>query len=192
MWRKFPLHTLLHFALAWLAACLLWQQRRLYFGAIGAKQMLSKLTRLLITTGTLASGIPFSLAAQVGLSSGGAQVALMVRAAPNASMPAVRYIGVSSRRSDIREAAVKVRFSSNGSYRLVVRGVAGRSQGRVWVRSARGDYQEVLAGSSVTVARGAHTPGPTEREVSYRMESKAAAQPLSLPVRYELVIVPSI
>ena len=157
-----------------------------------AKQMLVKLTRLLITTGALASTIPLCLAAQVGLSSGAAQVSLMVRAAPHASMPAVRYVGVSSRHSGIREAAVKVRFSSNGSYRLVVRGVAGRSQGRVWVRSARGDYQEVLAGSSVMVARGAHSAGPAEREVSYRIESNAAAQPLSLPVRYELVIVPSI
>lgn len=156
------------------------------------RRALLKIGKTLLSIGTVASGLSSDLAAQVGLPSDIAQVTLVARSAPRASLPAVGPVGVRVSHGAIREAAVKVSFSTNTSYHLVVRGVAAGSKGRLWVRAARGDYREVLAGSSVTVARGAHSSGSAEREVSYRFESDATHQPLSLPVRYEIVVVPAI
>ena len=130
-----------------------------------------------------------SLEAQLGLSSGAAQVALMVRVAPRTSMPAVSPARRIQGQDQMTEVAVNVRYSVNSAYRLVVRATDAHPTSRMWVRAADGEYQEVIAGSSVTVTRGAHSAGLLEREVRYRIESRAS---LELPVRYELAVDPAI
>ena len=146
------------------------------------------LTTLAILALTSAS----SLEAQVGFSSSIAQVALVARSAPRASMQAVSRVRETDHQGQMQNAAVSVRLSANSSYRLVVRGISAQPTSRVWVRTVDGDYQEVVAGSSVTVARGAHSAGQLDREVSYRIESDAVDGPLELPVRYEIVMDPAI
>lgn len=89
----------------------------------------------------------------------------------------------------MKEVAVNVRYSVNGWYRLLVRATDAHPSSRVSVRAADGEYQEVIAGSSVTVARGARSAGLLEHEVRYRIESRASLQ---LPVRYEIVMDPAI
>ena len=131
------------------------------------------------------------LEAQVGLNSNAAQVALVVRVPTGASMAGVSTVQVIHPRGGLSEGIVTLRFSANTSYRLVVRTTDLDSAVRVWVRSVRGNYAEVKAGSSVTVAHEGQTGGQSERKVSYRMES------LDLgvhgpPLRYEVVVDPAI
>lgn len=63
----------------------------------------------------------------------------------------------------VRETSVAVRLSANTGYQLIVRGT-GSPTSRVWVRATNGEFQELTAGSSVTVARDAHNAGRWERE----------------------------
>ena len=137
----------------------------------------------------LALACASSLEAQVGLSSGAARVALIVRVAPLTSMPAVSPAREIQSQEEMTEGAVNLRYSVNSPYRLVVRATDSHPTSRVWVRAAEGEYQEVIAGSSVTVTRGAHSAGPQEREVRYRIESRRS---LELPVRFEIVMDPAI
>jgi hypothetical protein len=60
----------------------------------------------------------------------------------------------------------------------------------IWVRGVNGEFQELTAGSSVTVARGMHGAGEWDREVQYRIES--AGDLNSLPVRYEIALNPQL
>jgi hypothetical protein len=90
----------------------------------------------------------------------------------------------------MREASVQVRFATNTGYRLVVSGGGTANGSRVWVRAANGEYRELTPGVSVTVASGRRAAGEWEREVSYRIES--AADVVELPVRYEIVVDPTI
>lgn len=133
------------------------------------------------------------LSAQVGIGSNLAQVALVVRVAPRASIEGVSPAVRSTSRGSLTEAAVKVRVSTNTGYRLVVVGTASSQASRLWVRSSSGDFRELIPGASVTVAQGARSTGQWEREVSYRLESAADDSALeSLPVRYEIVVTPTI
>ena len=143
------------------------------------------LTTLAILALTSAS----SLEAQVGLSSGAAPVALLARVAPRTSVPAVSPAREIRSQEEMTEVAVNVRYSVNSPYRLVVRATDSHPTSRVWVRAADGEYREVVAGSSVTVIRGAHSASLQEREVRYRIESRRS---LELPVRYEIVVNPAI
>lgn len=153
---------------------------------------IGKQTLGLATLALLALAGASSLEAQVGLSSGAAQVALVARSAPQASMHAVSRARETDRQGQMQNAAVSVRFSANSSYRLVVRGISAQPTSRVWVRAVDGSYQEVVAGSSVTVARGENSASQFDREVSYRIESGAVDGSVDLPVRYELVVDPTI
>jgi hypothetical protein len=130
------------------------------------------------------------LSAQVGLGSNLAQVALVVRVAPRASIEGVSPAVRSTRQGALTEASVKVRLSTNTAYRLVVVGTASSQASRLWVRSSSGDFYELVPGASVTVAQGARSAGQLEREVSYRLESDGTLE--SLPVRYEIVVTPAI
>lgn len=133
------------------------------------------------------------MVAQVGLGSNVAQVALRVRVAPRASIQGVGPTVRSSSEGFLTEASVKVRLSTNTGYRLVAVGLPSSSPSRVWVRSATGDFQELVSGASVTVARDSRTAGQVEREVSYRVESANGDNNIeALPVRYEVVITPTI
>jgi hypothetical protein len=131
------------------------------------------------------------LSAQVGFSSNLAQVALVVRVAPRASIEGVSPPVQSTGQGSLTEASVKVRLSTNTGYRLVVVGTASSQASRLWVRTSSGDFQELVPGASVTVAQGQRAAGQLEREVSYKLEAAADAVE-SLPVRYEIVVTPTI
>lgn len=137
-----------------------------------------------------------SLQAQRGLGSGVAQIALIARVAPAAAFHGVSPTRGTVHAVGVKEARVTVRLSANTGYRLVVLGTGtepNRPLARVWVRGADGRFQRLSPGSSVTVARGAHTAGEWDREVSYRIEAPASADPgQTLPVRYEIRIDPTI
>jgi hypothetical protein len=147
--------------------------------------------RLLTLVTLLGLGSAPRLQAQIGLSSGTAQVALMAHVPVRASIPGVSSVLQTSRKDRVSEGSVMVRFTANTTYRLLVRGTDLHSNSRVWVRSGPGDYTEVKAGQSVTLVHGEATGGLSEREVSYRIESAEEGVP-GLPLRYEVVIDPSI
>jgi len=157
---------------------------------VGSKARRS-IGRLLTIVALLGLASAPVLEAQVGLSSRTAQVALVARVPVRASMPGVSSVLQTPRKDRVSEGSVMVRFTANTTYRLLVRGTELHSGSRVWVRSARGDYTEVKAGQSVTVLHGGDNGGPSESEVSYRIESaKDGVQ--DLPLRYEVVVDPSI
>ena len=126
---------------------------------------------------------------QVGISSGVAQIALVAHIAPRGSIQGVSAERETGRMGSVREASVMVRVAANTGYQLVVRGIPVAAS-RIWVRGVNGEFQELTAGSSVTVARGTHVAGQWDREVQYRIES--ASDLNSLPVRYEIAIDPTL
>ena len=133
------------------------------------------------------------LVAQAGMSSNISQVTLLVRVAPKASIQGVGPVVRSGSNGQMTEASVKVRLSTNTAYRLVAVGLPSNRGSRMWVRSTTGEFQELTPGGQVTVARESRTAGQLEREVSYRIESAAGNDQVeSLPVRYEVVINPTI
>ncbi|HEX7337778.1 MAG TPA: hypothetical protein VF252_11280 [Gemmatimonadales bacterium] len=136
---------------------------------------------------------PAPMAAQVGIASNVAEVALLVRVPLEASVQSVGPVVRSSGSGQVTEASVKVRLSINTAYRLVAVGLPSRRGTRMWVRSSTGGFQELTPGAEVTVMRESRTAGLSEREVSYRIESAAGNQHAeALPVRYEVVINPAI
>jgi hypothetical protein len=159
---------------------------------VGAARQISLTLR---TLATLVVGLlvqPQGVEAQIGLTSGMAQVALVARIAPRGSIQGVSAQRETGRVGTMREASVTVRMSANTGYQLVVKGT-GASTSRIWVRAANGEFQELTAGSSVTVAQDTHCAGQWEREVRYRIEAQDAAGDLTvLPVRYEIAINPVI
>jgi hypothetical protein len=148
--------------------------------------------------GILAVAGPAVLQAQVGLASGVAQIALIARVSPRASINGVGLARETARRGSVSEATVKVRLSANTGYRLVVVGTAPASSSaepasRLWVRAENGRFVELRSGVAVTVIRGHHTAGEWEPEVSYRSEASESVEgPHLLPVRYEVRIDPAI
>ena len=126
---------------------------------------------------------------QVGISSGVAQIALVAHIAPRGSIQGVSAERETGRMGAVREASVMVRVAANTGYQLVVRGTSVAAS-RIWVRGVNGEFQELTASSSVTVARGTHAAGHWDREVQYRIES--AGDLNSLPVRYEIAIDPTL
>jgi hypothetical protein len=145
------------------------------------------------TLAVLALATAPELGAQVGLSTGVAQVALIARSAPRASFQQVSPVVEMGRDGAMKDMSVSVRLLANTSYRLVVVGTAPATASRLWVRSADGDFQELSSGTAVTVAREVGSAGEWEREVSYRTEtSEADGVTNVLPVRYEIRVEPTI
>jgi hypothetical protein len=103
---------------------------------------------------------------------------------PAASLP--RRIG---RRGAVTEAAVKIRLAANSPYRLVARETAGLPS-RVWVQVEDGEFRELVPGSALTVSRD--PGGSSEREVHYMTEAGTAAAFTPMPVRFELLVDPTI
>lgn len=133
------------------------------------------------------------LGAQVGLSSGIAQVGLVARIAPRAAIQQVSPGIETGRHGAGKELSVSVRLLANTGYRLVVVGTETTTGSRLWVRGADGEFQEIRSGTAVTVVRDARSAGEWEREVGFRTEGgtvDGAGDPL--PVRYEMVINPTI
>jgi hypothetical protein len=145
-------------------------------------------TRTLLTLAVVLP-LPRVAQSQVGITSRLTQVALVAHVAPRGSIQAVSATRETGRVGGLRATSATVSISANTGYRLVVR-AAGVPTSRIWVRAVSGEFQELTAGSSITVARGAHTAGQTEREVQYRLES--AGSETSLPVRYEIAISPQL
>jgi hypothetical protein len=157
-----------------------------------AQQVLRLLGRTLAALSVVLLGSTAVMEAQVGLTSGMAQVALVARIAPRGSIQGVSQQRETGRVGSVRETSVAVRLSANTGYQLIVRGT-GSPTSRVWVRATNGEFQELTAGSSVTVARDAHNAGRWEREVHYRIETLGGADSdlQALPVRYEIAISPT-
>jgi hypothetical protein len=153
---------------------------------VGASRQI--LVRTLAALGVVLT-LPGVAQGQVGITSGVTQIALVAHVAPRGSIQAVSAERETGRRGSVREASVSVRVAANTGYQLVVRGT-GVTTSRIWVRGVNGEFQELTAGSSVTVARGTHAAGEWDREVQYRIES--AGDLSSLPVRYEIAISPQL
>ena len=148
---------------------------------------------LLGLSGGLAT--PGALPAQVGITSGFAQVALVARSAPRG---AIKTIGPQSERSvggAIRELSVRVQVSANTAYRLLVirTGATNTASGhaaQLWVRAANGELTALESGHPVVVARGRHEAGERSHEIVYRLQAGDPAP--ALPVRYEIAISPQL
>jgi hypothetical protein len=138
--------------------------------------------------------LPHSVEAQVGLGSNVAQVTLVARIAPRASIQAVSPIRETGQQGSLKEGSVSVRGSTNAAYRLTVVRTAAPvgAESRVWVRAANGTFELLNPGSRVTVARGARSAGQWESEVQYRIESGSEQGFDELPVRYEVAVTPTI
>ncbi|HEX5963388.1 MAG TPA: hypothetical protein VFY42_06665 [Gemmatimonadales bacterium] len=160
---------------------------------MSSKMELVALSRGFTTMAVLAlAGTP-ELGAQVGLSSGTAQVALVAHIAPQAAIHEVSPTLASTRDGTTNDVSVSVRISANTGYRLVVVGTIPAAGSRLWVRGMDGEFQELTAGSAVTVARDLRGAGECEREVTYRTETSASRGSTNgLPVRYEIRIEPAI
>jgi hypothetical protein len=130
--------------------------------------------------------------AQVGLTSGPAQVTLMARRSPQGSLPAVGIARELNRSGSVRETLTTVRIVANAGYRLVVRR-APSAQSRVWVRSADGEFQEVSRDSAVTVDQGGRGGGERESQIHFRVDGPGTDNiPGQPPVFYDLVMNPTL
>jgi hypothetical protein len=144
--------------------------------------------RILAALGVVLA-LPVVAESQVGITSGVTQIALIAHVAARGSIQEVSAERETGRIGSVREASVTVRVAANTGYQLVVRGTAVTAS-RIWVRGVNGEFQELTAGSSVTVARGTRAAGQWDREVHYRIES--ASDLNSLPVRYEIALSPQL
>lgn len=158
-----------------------------------ARQVVSLTRPMLVMIGIGAFASSSVAEAQVGLTSGMAQVALVARIPPRGSIEQVSSHRQTAATGTMREFSVTVRLSANTGYRLIVRGM-GVPTSPIWVRSADGTYQELRSGTSVTVARDSHCAGQWQREVRYRTEvtDSGDENPRALPVRYEIAIDPTL
>lgn len=165
---------------------------------MGVTAVLGVVSRRLAALGILAVAGPATIQAQVGLASGAAQIALIARVSPGASITGVSPTRETARRGILSEGTVRVRLSANTGYRLVVVGTAPVSSpaepvSRLWVRDENGRFEELRSGAAVTVVRGHHAGGGWEPEVSFRSEASESGEgPHLLPVRYEVRIDPTI
>jgi hypothetical protein len=135
-----------------------------------------------------------TLQAQVGLSSGLAQVVLVARSAPHGSIGSVGAAVERANQGSIREVLVPVRISCNSSYRLTVirTDVVDSSSSKIWVRSAGGEFQRLERGASVLVVQRGNSGGGNV-DVQYRMEKGSGSGGIQAPpVRYELAITPQL
>jgi hypothetical protein len=127
--------------------------------------------------------------AQVGISSGSARVSLLARAASHAAMPAASLPRRIAQRGTVTEAAVRIHLAANSPYRLVAHGTAGAAS-RVWIQVNGGEFRELVPGSALTVSR--EPGGSSEREVHYMTEAGTAVVFTPMPVRFDLVVDPTI
>jgi len=151
--------------------------------------------RLLLLSWTAALASAGALEAQVGLTSGLAQVVLVVRSAPRATIQSIGAPTEHPSSGSIREVSVRLRISANTAYRLMVirsdtRGSASAQEAPVWVRAESGEFQALEPRSAVLIARGNHDAGERDLEVLYRLQTTDSAPAATLPVRYEIAIDP--
>ena len=131
--------------------------------------------------------------AQIGLASSASQVGLVVRSAPRASALAVGSVHRTGRHGELTDATMDIQLSANSPYRLVVRGVSGTANRQIWVQSVEGEYRPVVEGSSVIVAWGSSASAQSRRQIRFQIDRTAPGTVGELlPVRYELVMEPTI
>ncbi len=186
-------HCGLAVAASWCAVCL--GGKRVFGPTPGDRRdrtVLPTIGRWLTALSAIALPIPGNAQAQVGLSSGVGQVTLVARSSPRASLHSVGPIVEIGRRGALKEATVGLRLSANSAYRLRVHRTSGHSRSRLWVHAVDGSYHELRAGSPVTVGRSSHASGDSESTVRYWLESPARGRATVLPVRYEIVVEPTI
>jgi hypothetical protein len=144
--------------------------------------------RAVLVVGLIAAGAGRS-EAQIGLSSGVAQVVLMARAPVQGSIqglfsePGIGLPGGSS------QGRITLHLSANTGYRLLARATDHSGGTRIWLRSVNGKMEEVTEATAVIVVDDAHPRGIAERRVEYRVDG-VVGEPDQLPVRYELQIKP--
>jgi hypothetical protein len=151
--------------------------------------------RVLILGWVATLAIAGVLQAQVGLSSGLAQVVLVARSAPRGSIDSIGLPVERANGGSTREVSVAVMVSSNTAYRLsVIRNDDRNSKwGDMWVRAAGGEFQSLERGSVILVARGQSDPAIGSLNVFYRLERGAPTGAIQAPpVRYELAITPQL
>lgn len=168
-----------------------------YFGVSLSVALARMIGCSLVAVAALVLSTPAALNAQVGLASGGAQIALIARASPRASIRGAGSTRETGRSGALREHTVTLRLAANTGYRLVVVGTApvtaGETPLRLWVRAENGRFEELTSGAGVTVVRGRHAVGDWQPEVSFRSETSASGESSQpLPVRYEVRIDPTI
>jgi hypothetical protein len=139
--------------------------------------------------------LPGMLQAQVGLTSGLAQIQLVARVAPQASIEGVGPELEIGRHGTLREVSVTVGLAANTGFRLVVLRTdrdakASGEASPLWVRALNGEYQPLSADRPTVVLREGPAARQSAREVHYRMEESDSSR--SLPVRYEMVIDPQL
>lgn len=159
---------------------------------MATSRLIRRLTQATLGGCLLLIAAPRGAHGQVGITSGLAQVALVARISPRGSIQ-----GVSAQRETttgtVRDGTVTVSLSANSGYQLRVRRTAV-SASRIWVRAVSGEFQEVKAGSAVTVAKDAQCAGQWDRDVQYRIEMPegGASTAAPLPIVYEIAISPTL
>jgi hypothetical protein len=142
--------------------------------------------------GSTLVAFPAGVQAQIGLSSGPAQVALKVTSPARAALHPSGPLPEAIRLDGDGGATVRLHLSANSAYRMVVHRTDDDRSSRLLVRAADGAYHELRAGSPVVVQRGLQARDNAENSVRFRWEKRADPAALVLPVRYELVVDPTI
>jgi hypothetical protein len=146
-------------------------------------------TRWLLSLTVVA--FPAGVQAQIGLSSGLAQVAMKVTSPVRAALQPSGPLSAIRLEAD-GGTTVRLHLSANSAFRMVVHRTDHESSLRLLVQAADGGYQELRAGSPVVVQRATHAGDDAENGVRFRWEKRADPLPVVLPVRYELVVDPTI
>jgi hypothetical protein len=129
---------------------------------------------------------PAVSAQQVGMRSTMASVQLLATAAPRGSIDMVGE-PVTTSRGGARESIVTLQGSANTAFYIVVRGSSGA---KISVQDKDHAFHDLERDLPVTVVQRARCDGSWESEVRYRVESPENTEPVLLPVRYEMVLVP--
>jgi hypothetical protein len=116
-----------------------------------------------------------------------ASVQLFATAVPRGSIDAVSAPVVTLRGGSTREVVVTLRGSANTPFYVVVRGI---SDARISVQAKDHRFHELQSALPVTVLQQARCDGSWEGEVRYRIDTPENAEPVLLPVRYEMVLAP--
>src|SRR3954468_16389727 len=129
--------------------------------------------------------------AQIGISSGVAQIALVAHVPARAEIREVRPAR-HSQAGSLHETSLGLRLGANGGYRLVAK-ATNAAGARVWVRAVDGRFRELVPGAAIVVAQDPAGTQTLERELQYRVESTrwARTEPLP-PVRFEIVVNPTL
>jgi hypothetical protein len=116
-----------------------------------------------------------------------ASVQLFATAVPRGLIDAVSEPVVASRGGSAREVVVTLRGSANTAFHVVVHGI---SDARISVQTKDHVFHELQSALPVTVLQQARCDGSWEGEVRYRIDLSENAEPVLLPVRYEMVLAP--